>query len=84
VTRGENGASLYTGKRILHRDAVKINVVDTTGCGDAFTAGIVYSIANDFDDEKILRCAIELAAKIATIKGAVPDNAKDLAGICSQ
>lgn len=84
VTRGSKGASLYTGKRILHRDAVKINVVDTTGCGDAFTAGIVYSLANDFDDEKILRCAIELAAKIATIKGAVPDNAKDLAGICSQ
>ena len=78
VTRGDKGASLYSRKTILHKKAFKINVIDTTGCGDAFTAGIVYSLANDYDDERILECAIKLAAKIAAVKGAVPDNARVL------
>lgn len=84
VTRGKNGASLYAKNKILHKEAVETGVVDTTGCGDAFTAGVIYALANNFDDERILECAIKLAAKIAGLKGAVPDNAEDLAGICSQ
>ena len=75
VTRGDRGASLYSERTILHRDAPTVAVVDTTGCGDAFTAGIVYALARNFDDQRILECAIELAAKIATVKGAVPDKA---------
>ncbi|MGD2247527.1 MAG: carbohydrate kinase [Candidatus Methanofastidiosia archaeon] len=79
VTKGDKGASLYTEKKILHKSAVKIDVVDTTGCGDAFTAGIVYGFCNNFDDEHILECAVTLAAKIAGLKGAVPDNKEYLA-----
>lgn len=74
VTRGDKGASLYSGKKILHRDAVKIDVADTTGCGDAFTAGIVYSLLHKVDEEGILECAVQLAAEIASVKGAVPDK----------
>ena len=74
VTRGGNGASLFSEKRTLHRGALKTEVVDTTGCGDAFTAGIVYSLLNNFDEEKTLAYAVRLAAKIAAVKGAVPDS----------
>jgi fructokinase len=74
VTRGGNGASLFSEKKVLHKNALKTEVVDTTGCGDAFTAGIVYSLVNNFDGEKTLECAVRLAAKIAAVKGAVPDN----------
>ena len=81
VTRGDKEASLYSKKRILHKKAFKINVIDTTGCGDAFTAGIVYALANKFDDERILEGAVKLAAKIAGLKGAVPDNAEYLANL---
>lgn len=81
VTRGSKGASLYTEKKVLHRDASKIEVADTTGCGDAFTAGIVYALLNDFDDERILEYAIKLAGKIAGVKGAVPDNVEYLTDI---
>lgn len=81
VTRGDEGASLYAEKRVLHRDALKVKVVDTTGCGDAFTAGIVYALSNNFDDERVLECAVELAAKIASVKGAVPDNAEYLTNV---
>jgi fructokinase len=74
VTGGDKGASLYSGKTVIHKDAIKVKVVDTTGCGDAFTAGIVYALLNHFDDEKILECGVKVAAKIATVKGAVPEK----------
>lgn len=74
VTRGDKGASLYSGKTVIHKKAIKGNVVDTTGCGDAFTAGIVYALLNHFDDEQILECGVKVAAKIAAVKGAVPEK----------
>ncbi len=79
VTKGGSGASLYSKKRVLHRAALETDVTDTTGCGDAFIAGIVYALARNFDDERILECALKLAAKIAAVKGAVPENAEYLA-----
>lgn len=74
VTRGDKGASLYSGKTVIHKNAIKVKVVDTTGCGDAFTAGIVYALLNHFDDEQVLECGVRVAAKIATVKGAVPEK----------
>lgn len=74
VTRGEEGASLYSETAVLHRAASEIHVVDTTGCGDAFTAGIVCSLLKRFDEERMLDYAVELAGKVAGIKGAVPEE----------
>ncbi|MBU7016454.1 MAG: hypothetical protein HXS44_03020 [Theionarchaea archaeon] len=81
VTRGDKKASLYSGKTVLHKDALKVKAVDTTGCGDAFTAGIIYALLNHFDDEKILEYAVGLAARVATIKGAVPGKRECLEGL---
>jgi sugar/nucleoside kinase (ribokinase family) len=39
VTRGANGADIYTDTGVDHIDAAPANVVDTTGAGDAFRAG---------------------------------------------
>lgn len=75
VTRGEEGASLYSETAMLHRAASDPGVVDTTGCGDAFTAGVVYSLVNKVDEERMLDYAVELAGKVAGIKGAVPEDA---------
>jgi fructokinase len=74
VTLGEKGAMLYSGNEVLHADAPKVEVVDTTGCGDAFTAGIAYSLANGFDNKKMLEYSVNLAAKIASVKGAIPES----------
>jgi sugar/nucleoside kinase (ribokinase family) len=72
VTRGEKGASLYSEAAVLHRAAAEVEVVDTTGCGDAFTAGVVHSLVNKFDEERMLDYAVELAGKAAGRRGAVP------------
>lgn len=50
VTRGENGAEIFTGGEILAIPSVKVDkVIDPTGCGDAFRAGILYGLTNGLD-----------------------------------
>jgi adenosine kinase len=67
VTRGGEGSSLYVaGERIdipcVDADAV----IDPTGCGDAYRAGLLYGIANGFDWLRTGRLAAVMGAiKIA-------------------
>ncbi|WP_406444056.1 carbohydrate kinase family protein [Streptomyces sp. NBC_00631] len=44
VTRGGDGALLVTAEGAEPVPAFEIDVVDTTGCGDAFSAGFVYGV----------------------------------------
>jgi len=46
VKRGENGADLVTETSIITAPAVSCEVVDTTGAGDAFNAGFIFSWIN--------------------------------------
>lgn len=58
VTRGENGAHIYSGGRCIEIPCVPVEkVVDPTGCGDAFRAGMLYGLAHDMDWETIGRLA---------------------------
>ncbi len=45
--------------------AHRIDVVDTTGCGDGFTAGVITGIAHGWDIRKTARFANAVAAQIA-------------------
>ena len=50
VTRGEKGSEIYAGGQRYEIPCVQAAaVVDPTGCGDAFRAGLLYGITNDFD-----------------------------------
>ncbi|HEX2283342.1 MAG TPA: carbohydrate kinase family protein [Mycobacterium sp.] len=42
ITQGADGATVVTREGAEHIPAFAIEVVDTTGCGDAFSAGFVY------------------------------------------
>jgi len=75
VTEGAEGASLYTrGGGYLRADAPRVEVVDTTGCGDAFTASFIRSVCRGKTEAEALRDALELAAKTATFHGAIPES----------
>jgi adenosine kinase len=50
VTRGELGADIFVNGEHIAIPPVKVGaVVDPTGCGDAFRAGILYGLTNDMD-----------------------------------
>jgi adenosine kinase len=67
VTRGEHGSDIYAGGEHHKIPAVTADsVVDPTGCGDAYRAGLLYGIANGYDWPTTGRLASLLGAiKIA-------------------
>ncbi|WDC84650.1 aminoimidazole riboside kinase [Caloramator sp. mosi_1] len=71
VTLGKEGVLLSYKGYIEKIDGFKVEVVDTTGAGDAFIAGILYAITScgkDFDEITIED--IKYFAKIANVCGA--------------
>ncbi len=66
VTRGADGADLYRrGQPVLHQEAFTVQVVDTTGAGDAFTAGVAAALSVGEPIENALRWAAA-AGSLAT------------------
>ena len=67
VTRGAEGSYIYTDGQRLDIPSVKAEqVVDPTGCGDAYRAGLLFGIVNQLDWEDVGRLAgIMGALKIA-------------------
>ncbi len=50
VTRGELGAEIFTdGQHINIPSVMPERIVDPTGCGDAFRAGILFGLNNGYD-----------------------------------
>ena len=63
VTRGENGAEIFTGGRTLQIPSVPVaQVVDPTGCGDAFRAGMLYGLTKGMDWDTTGRLASLMGA----------------------
>ncbi|MGH8127221.1 MAG: carbohydrate kinase family protein [Gammaproteobacteria bacterium] len=58
VTRGARGSIIHTGGDTLQVPAVEPTaVVDPTGCGDAYRAGLLYGLLHDFEWETTGRIA---------------------------
>ncbi|KAJ4951753.1 hypothetical protein NE237_028585 [Protea cynaroides] len=79
VTEGSEGCRYYTKEFKGRVPGVEVKPVDTTGAGDAFVSGILFSLASDpnlYQDEKRLRDAILFAnvcgALTVTERGAIP------------
>lgn len=65
VTQGARGALVVTADDTIEVPAHSVDVVDTTGCGDAFSAGFLrgISLGRDLHDAAALGCAT--AAQVA-------------------
>ena len=66
LTMGGEGSLFVNKDETIKTPAFDINVVDTTGCGDAFDAGMITSLINDFDLEKSLKFATMTSGLVAT------------------
>lgn len=60
VTRGKDGVDFYQhGKDMQHIPIANVTkIVDPTGCGDAFRAGLLYVLARDRDWEFALKVGV--------------------------
>ena len=67
ITRGAKGSHIYTGERCIEVPAATPQaVIDPTGCGDAYRAGLLYGLMNELPWETTGRVASLLGAiKIA-------------------
>jgi adenosine kinase len=64
ITKGANGSLVYTGGRCLQiPPATPRAVVDPTGCGDAYRAGLLYGLLEELD--------WEVSGRIASLLGAI-------------
>lgn len=71
ITRGEAGASLFDHAEIVEIPAFDVDVVDETGAGDAFTAGLIHGVYfADLNLERAGRFAAAMAARNCTVSGA--------------
>jgi adenosine kinase len=63
VTRGAEGSVIYTPERIFEVPAVKARaVVDPTGCGDAYRAGLIHGLLHGLDWQTTGRIAALMGA----------------------
>jgi fructokinase len=81
VTRGGKGALVVSNGTCHSVPSPKIEVADTVGAGDAFTAAFLSVYIETRSAEKALEKAIQLGAYVASQRGAQPKyDAADLLG----
>ncbi|TYS88952.1 aminoimidazole riboside kinase [Rossellomorea aquimaris] len=77
ITMGAEGSFVYVGDARQYVPAMKVKAVDTTGAGDAFVSGILYSVHEYTGDIESL--SIEEAARMAqfaAVSGALAASTK--------
>jgi sugar/nucleoside kinase (ribokinase family) len=62
MTLGKEGSLAIWGDRVLRTPGFEVRAVDTTGAGDLFHAGIIYSLLQGWDPEDSLIFANAVAA----------------------
>ena len=64
VSRGEKGSTIYSSGSVIEIPPAKVNgAKDSTGCGDAYRAGLLYGL--------IEKLSWETTGRIASLMGAV-------------
>jgi fructokinase len=79
LTRGERGSVLLAGDRISEAEGITVEVVDTIGAGDAFTAAMALGWLAGWDLDTINRRANAVASYVCTQSGATPTLPAELA-----
>jgi fructokinase len=72
ITRGGNGSLLVTEQDFDENAGVKVEIADTIGAGDAFTAAMVSGFLHKFELKIINSQANRIGAYVASKSGAMP------------
>ncbi|MEY9926313.1 2-dehydro-3-deoxygluconokinase [Catenulispora sp. GP43] len=69
LTRGGNGADVFTTAASAHAEAHQVPVVDVVGAGDAFVAGYLSGLLDGLDLDRRLRRAVAAGAFAVAAEG---------------
>jgi len=69
ITRGRDGALLMSAHETLESPAFPVEVVDVSGAGDAFTAGFIVGLLEQWSLADSLRFACAIGASACTHLG---------------
>jgi len=72
VTEGPRGARAFGAHRALEQAAPRVNVVDSTGAGDVFAAGLAHGLARGVPMREILATAVAWGAASVQYEGTMP------------
>jgi fructokinase len=72
ITRGKEGSSLYKGGERFDEPVVDVEVKDTVGAGDSFSAAFLTAYLKGENPQAALRFASRLSSFVAGSNGAIP------------
>lgn len=72
LTKGDRGSYVFTSEKVSYLDTPKVEIVDTVGAGDSFTAAFLASYLNNNSIISSHQLAVEVAAYVCTQRGAMP------------
>lgn len=78
VTRSGKGASVYYESKKLDVEAVKNEVVDSVGAGDAFSAAFISCFARTGNVEAAMKAGTTLGSYVVGNRSAVPEYTDDI------
>lgn len=78
LTCGINGSYVFTPGNVSFQPTPVVEVADTVGAGDSFTAAFIASILKGLPVEEAHRRAVETSAFVCTQQGAMPELPAEL------
>lgn len=78
LTCGVNGSYVFTPGQVSFQPTPKVEVADTVGAGDSFTAAFISSILKGKSVPEAHSCAVRTSAFVCTHKGAMPILPKEI------
>lgn len=73
LTCGVNGSYVFTPGHVSFVETPKVEVADTVGAGDSFTATFISSILNGKPVDEAHKLAVAVSAYVCTQNGAMPE-----------
>lgn len=73
LTKGSEGSVLLSRSGLSVYNSEAVEVADSIGAGDSFTAALVIGLLNKLPLQKIHKAASDLAAYVCTQRGATPE-----------
>ncbi|AKB32331.1 Fructokinase [Methanosarcina siciliae HI350] len=78
ITKGSEGAAVYKDGVYEEIETTPVEVADTVGAGDAFSAGFLYTFLSGYGVSKAASVAIMLGTYVASKPGSVPEYSEEL------